>query len=403
MSTLNGATSSVTSAVGDFGGGTIGKGRNMMDGPRGLMPGEMDELVELVEGVFRPRMRQQFPTMYCEENVDHMRIIKVDGKIVCHVGVVVRDMILNGCRISVGSVGSVCTHEDYRKRGYAWLALEDTMDTCRTEGVDVLLVSGFRSLYRLHGCTHVGKVARYHVTRDMELPETEARPFRLDDLRAWSTLYRSEPVRFHRPHDDFRKLVAMQVPESRRRPLYSIWEGNRIVAYAVVEMNRSASVPGESLWLCEYAGSRRALLGAMRTWCEELHVQGVEVPVPAHDLELVGMLDSIGAGARYDSTGGTIAVIRYPALCRKLMPMFEECVGRRTAGRLNFQERDGGYVISLDSDEVVFDDVHDVARLIFGNPAGHDERTEITAQGALRDVLEIIFPVPRPEYGLNYI
>ena len=83
--------------------------------------------------------------------------------------------------------------------------------------------------------------------------------------------------------------------------------------------------------------------------------------------------------------------------------MFEEIVGRETARRLTFQERGGLYTIGLDGDEMVLDDAHDVARLIFGNPADRDERTEISAQGKLREVLESIFPIPRPEYGLSFI
>ena len=85
------------------------------------------------------------------------------------------------------------------------------------------------------------------------------------------------------------------------------------------------------------------------------------------------------------------------------MPMFEEIVGRETARRLTFWEQSGLYGISLDGDEVILDDAHDVARLIFGNPAGRDEHTEISAPGKLRDVLEAIFPIPRPEYGLSFI
>jgi GNAT superfamily N-acetyltransferase len=380
----------------------------MIDGPRGLMPDELDKLMtELISIVYNPSMREGFPTLFCEENAEHMRIIRVDGRIVSHIGIVVRDMILNGCRISVGNVGAVGTHEDYRKRGYAWSIFEDAMDKCRAEGVDMFLVSGFRSLYHLHGCTHVGRVARYHVPRDIEFPlepregEAHAEPFSPEHLPAWAALHRSEPVRFHRPYGDFEKLVAI-APSHRRRDRYSIWQGDRIAAYAVLGRSRDRE-GGKFVYLNEYAGSRRALLGAMQTWCEEFDVPGVGVPVPTHDVEFSGLLDSIGAKASYGSTGGTITILHFPRLCGKLRPMFEEIVGRETAQKLMFWEQGGLYGISLDGDEVVLDDGHDVARLIFGNPAGRDERTEISAPGELRDVLEAIFPIPRPEYGLSYI
>jgi len=387
----------------------------MIDGPRGLMPDELDKLMEdVVNGVYNPRMRGIFPTLFCEENVDHLRIIRVDGKIVSHIGIVVRDMVINGCRIAVGNVGAVCTHEDYRKRGYAWAIFEDAMHKFRAEGVDMFLVSGFRSLYRLHGCTHVGKVARYKVTRNMGLPEiaVEARPFDSVDLPAWATLHRGEPVRFHRPYDDFRKLTERS-PEHGRGFLYSIWKDDDITAYAVLGRSRDGGVH-----LDEYAGSRLALLSAVQAWCGEFNVpsflnkslqafskglQGIGIPVPMYDFELRNLLDSIGAEAKYDNTGGTITILHFPRLCSKLRPVFEEIVGCMTARKLTFQEQDGLYKIGLDSDEIVLDDAQDAARLIFGDPAGRDERTEISAQGELRDVIEAIFPIPRPEYGLSFI
>jgi len=376
----------------------------MIDGPRGLMPEELDKLMEdVVNIVYNPRMRGIFPTLFCKENADHLRIIGADGKIVSHIGVVVRDMIINGCRISVGNVGAVGTHEDYRKRGYAWAIFEDAMRKFRAEGVDMFLVSGFRSLYHLHGCTHVGKVTRYKVTSDMELPEidVETRPFSSADLPAWAALHRSEPVRFHRPYDDFRKLTE-RPPGHGRGFLYSMWEGGCITAYAALGKGKSDG--DEIVYLNEYAGSRRALMGAIRAWLKEFDVAFFSAPVPTHDTEFMVLLNSIGAEViGYSSTGGTITILNFPRLCRKLMPMFEEIVGCETAQELTFDERDGLYAIGLHDDEMVLDDAHDVARLIFGNPADRDERTQISAQGRLREVLEAIFPVPRPEYGLSFI
>lgn len=372
----------------------------MIDGPRGLMPDELDKLMEeLVNIVYSPNMRGAFPTLFCRENAEDLRIIKVDGRIVSHIGIVVRDMILNGCRISVGNVGAVCTHEDYRNRGYAWSIMEDAMEKFRAKGVDMFLISGFRNLYRLHGATHVGKVAQYHVKTDTKLPETgpEVQSFSPEDLPAWSALHRSEPVRFHRPYDDFQKLTSI-MPAHRGRRLYSIRENGRIAAYAVLVKSREGHG-----YLNEYAGSRWALTASLKALCEEASVPGIGVSVLPHDTGFGGLLESIGAEVSYGSTGGTIAILDFPRLCERLRPMFEETVGSETAQKMEFRERDGLYVISLGEDEVVIGDAHDAARLIFGDPPDRDERTEIAAQSRLSEVLDAIFPVPRPEYGLSYI
>ena len=372
----------------------------MVDGPRGLKPEELDDLTSgVVSVVFSPRMRGGFPTLFCPENAENLRIIKTEGKIVSHMGFVVRDMIINGCRISVGNVGAVCTLEDYRKRGYAWSIMEDAIEKYRSEGVDMLLVSGYRNLYRMHGCTHVGRVAGYHLTADMEIPEAgvEVRKFDLEDLPVWSKIYRNEGVRFHRPYDDFQKLT-MIMPEYRGKHLYSILQHNQIIAYAVCVKGRD-----DSVHLDEYAGSRQAVLGALHKLREEFGAPTIGVSVPRHDIEFAVLLDSVAGEPRYGNTGGTITILNFPQLCNKMRPLFEELVGQEIAQELVFEEQDGVYSVSLHDDRIVFDSSHDVARLIFGNPAGQDEQTEIPRQGKLSAILETIFPVSRPEYGLNYI
>lgn len=375
----------------------------MIDGPRGLMPEELGKLMEdVVSIVYSPRMLGHFPTLFCEENADHLRVIKTDGKIVSHIGIVVRDMIINGCRISVGNVGAVSTREDYRKRGFAWSIFEDAMDKFRANGVDAFLISGYRNLYRLHGATHVGNVKRYRLAPKMATPntKTESRPFKMDDTPAWASLYRSEPVRFHRPYNDFETLLERS-QEHGGGIRHSIWLGNRIIAYAVLGHRKSAD--SDFIYLEEYAGSRQALLEAFPTWFGEFETEFAHIGIPEHDIEFADLLDSAGELAGYGCTGGTIVILDFPRLCQRMMPMFEEIVGRETAQKLTFQEKDGSCIITLGDDSIVFDDAHDVARLVFGNPPDRDEKTEIPAQGKLGEVLKSIFPIPRPEYGLSYI
>jgi hypothetical protein len=375
----------------------------MIDGPRGAMPEELDEVCDLVGRVFNWTMRENFPTLFCKENVDNLRIIKADDKIVSHFGFVVRDMIINGCRISVGNVGAVGTDENYRKRGYAWSIMDDAMVKFRADGVDMFLVSGGRNLYIQHGCTNVGKVNSYAVNRGTPVPavKVESKPYTVDDLPAWSLLYRKEPVRFHRPYNDFLKLTTSGIVHRQNRSLRSIWSNDQTVAYVVLDRHNREGV--ESLHINEYAGSRKAILGSIPQWLDEYNVHRCIVSIPAHDVEFKWLLDTIGLEPWNGGTGGTITIINFPQLCMRLMPLFEEIIGTPTAQRLSFTERDGSYVIGLDGDEAVFNDAHDIARLIFGDPPGLEQPTKIPADGKLLEVIKAIFPVPRPEYGLSYI
>lgn len=381
-----------------------------MDGPRALKAQEMGALLELVNKIFaggRGRMAQAFPTLFCEENLHHSRVIVEDGKPVSHIGLVVRDMILNGCRISVGNVGVVCTDEAYRKRGYAGAILKDAIRTLREEGVDMLLVSGYRSLYDRHGCTYVGTVEHFKVTHDevarLASEETPLRFLDPDDLPRWVRLHQSEPVRFHRPLEDFDKFTAEGAVHRylrRERRFYSLWEDERIAAYLVVlveekEQERVARVS-------EYAGSRAVLSGSLKALLAELKVKRLSLSVPSHDEELSARLKRAGLTPSLRSAGGTISIIHFARLCDRLRPLFEERVGKLVADRLSFEAQDGAYRIAFGEEEWILNDVHDVARLIFGSPPG-SESPSPTIPESFGEVMDAIFPIPRPEYGLSYI
>lgn len=369
----------------------------------GAKPEELDELCELVGKVFSWQMRENFPTLFCNENTDNLRIIKEDGKIVSHFGFVIRDMIINGCRISVGNVGAVCTDENYRKKGYAWKILDDSMEKYRADGVDMFLISGGRSLYIQHGCTHVGKVNNYAIHRGTPIPriKVQASKYTADDLPAWSELYKREPIRFHRPYNDFLSLTTSGVVHRPNRSLYSISDGNHIIAYAVTDSHKREDT--ESLGLNEYAGSRKAILSVISQWFEEFGIDRCVVPVNLCDVEFNQIFSSMGIKPTYGSTGGTIVIINFPQMCEKLRPLFEEKVGTSTANSIKFSERDGKYVIGFDGKEAIISDPHDLARIIFGDPPGLETPTNIPVEGKLLDVIKAIFPIPRPEYGLSYI
>ncbi len=371
----------------------------MIDGPRGAKPEELDEIGILASKVFNWQMRENFPTLFCYDNLDNLRIIKTDNKVVSLIGVVVRDMVINGCRITVGNVGSVCTYDKYRNRGYAWMIFEDMMQKLRSDGVDMLLVSGYRSLYEKHGCTHIGNLKRYKIEEYLNFQETKIKikQFKISDLPRWASIHRNEPVRFHRPYNDFYKLTTEALKYRQNRSLYSIYEKDQILAYVVVDKGKS------EIGFNEYAGSRRAIFESIGLLKREFSADKVNISVPIHDTELACMLDSIGIKADYTSTSGTISILNFESLCKKLVPLFEEIVGSDIAKRLKFIEIRGSYMISLDDEEIKINDIHDLARLIFGKPLDKNISTELTIKGELKNILESIFPIPRPEYGLNYI
>ena len=55
----------------------------------------------------------------------------LDSGLVCHAGIFFRTVTWNGQKVHVGGVGQVATHPDCRRRGYASVALEASVQTMR--------------------------------------------------------------------------------------------------------------------------------------------------------------------------------------------------------------------------------------------------------------------------------
>ena len=109
-----------------------------MDGPRAIEPPEDEEIVDLINGLFREGtgqdVRTDYPLVYEPAMLKNRRIVKVDGKIVAHVPVLPREVVGGGDRFTVGMISATLTHPDYRHRGYATRCLRDCVRTMEEDG-----------------------------------------------------------------------------------------------------------------------------------------------------------------------------------------------------------------------------------------------------------------------------
>src|SRR5690348_8886220 len=127
-----------------------------MDGPRGARKEDLPSLRALTDLVMREGLVDQYVQLFNEDNYENLRICVEDGKCVSHVGMTEQGAVLLGCPIHAACIGGVCTHPDYRKRGFASASFDDAARKAREDGIDLMIVSGDRNLYRMRGCVHVG-------------------------------------------------------------------------------------------------------------------------------------------------------------------------------------------------------------------------------------------------------
>lgn len=100
-----------------------------MEGPRACKPDEVEEVFELIHGVFFPAgdrdVRNDYPLVYDPAVLNYRRIVKQDGRVVAHVPVAPRGVVADKDRFTIGLISATLTHPDYRHRGFATLCLQD--------------------------------------------------------------------------------------------------------------------------------------------------------------------------------------------------------------------------------------------------------------------------------------
>jgi predicted N-acetyltransferase YhbS len=123
------------------------------------------------------------------------RIIEIDGRVVSHVRVFHRQMLVRGMALPVGGVGSVATHPNYQERGLATALLRDAIEWMERAGYALsFLWTGLAPFYERLGwrvmlqaiyTAQAEEAARLSTTASVSV-----RPFADADLPAVARVYR---------------------------------------------------------------------------------------------------------------------------------------------------------------------------------------------------------------------
>lgn len=349
-------------------------------------------------------MAGDFPVLLSERNARNLRIFTDDGKAVALVGMLVRDVWLGGSRHRAATVGSVCTHADYRGQGLATRLMEDALATARRDGVDLFLISGSRGLYLRLGYLKVSGYRAYTIGRD-QLPARgpyTLSPWQPEDLPALVALHRAEPVRFVRPPEDF--LAILESGNVSEGPgntmLVRARKGGEPLAYFCYKTGGRHNEP-DALTVVEMAGSRAAAVHGFRMLLDERGARGLELHVPACDTEAIeqGRLRKWPFEPRaFRGTVGIVDPERFWEACR---PAFAEQLGAKRAARLSVSTQDG-IVIRYGDETLRLAGMGELTGLAF-QPRDLRGELALEADCELRAVLDELFPLPLMDYGLDYV
>jgi predicted N-acetyltransferase YhbS len=391
--------------------------------PRALQPTEWDQLNHVVSTVFRPSMFSDYPQLFNPENIDNLRVVAEDGKLVCHVGMTHRPATLFGCRIDVASIGAVATLDDYRGKGHASAAFQDACDTSARAGIDIMLISGGRGLYLRAGCRVVGLDHDFYLDDAATDRLASVRPpgggaFALVPLEAthiaeMRDLQTAESVRYIRRAEDWRMALDCGVVMNTASDFWGVRVGDLLVAYTIVHQPAKARRrEGDPTFarVVEFAGVRASVIAALpmlrRHYAVEqvrIHAQGSD-PVLARVLRLTTGVEGIESGF-----SGTLRVINFSQLMERCRPLLAERIGHGATEGLVFEadapagSADGGFTFRRGSQTVRVKDLGSLATFLFGARKPAESDSAPTGDEALLNDLRAAFPLPVPWYGISYV
>lgn len=366
-----------------------------MEGPRPVRVDELPSLALLVDSVFMKgregAMFGHFPALFGAHNARNCQVFVDDGRVVSHFGMIQRWACIDGCTVRVACVGAVSTYEAYRGLRLASRLFDAARQQALEDGVDFMLISGDRDLYRRAGATPVGIDWTARIAREQaeawRLPGITLAALRREDVPACAALYAQRTARFVRPWEDWHNLLAHGRADAREVITIVVrWHGT-ICGYFVLPETTIETVTDT----IEFAGEPLVLRAAFAPLMDNRGFNELFLRLQHGDTVLSGLFARDGVSLEPVKTGGTLLILNFNQLAQRLRPAMEARTNAETAAQIGIREDNG--VFRFQSPDAEFStDRSGAARALFGHPE----------DPPLPGTLGKVFPLPTLWYGINY-
>jgi len=297
---------------------------------RALRQAETSEVIELMCAAFGEGIRPGATAGHSGEmgpELERCRVLVEAGRLVSYVRVADRTIRIGKCAVRMGGVGGVCTHPDYRRRGYSEAVLRDAVAYMERAGYHLSL------LYtRFHG--HYGKVGwaplpaehKFRVVPPPKPPQVET-PYRVRDFDEQRDL--QAVMRIYDQHNARRTLTTVRTEAYWRDPglrgmgILPRWVAERdgeVVAY--IQADKAIREVG---YLAGHVEALRALAARVFEHARRANWEIVQGVVPENH-PFVEMVRQVG-GRRIGHElreGMMMRVIRLAALLQEIAPELQD-------------------------------------------------------------------------------
>lgn len=269
-----------------------------LEGPMHPSISEIERTLNLINSVFRlpygdpPDMRELFPLLFSEENLENLWIYCDDGVPVSHVGFLPGTAVIHGRELPIVWVGSVCTKREYRSHGLATKLLEKGFSKFSQHDFAVSLISGRGKLYERLNCKVVGSYSKIILSLEDIALNREISIYQNWEASDLLECYRSKNVRWKRNEKEFSKLLAAQ-SYSRvlgYTPRIFAFGSSQVQCYWNIAIPPSSS-PQKVPKVIEYAGKDQQLVHSLPRLHQKLGIKQLEVPVPPWKQSFVEQLE----------------------------------------------------------------------------------------------------------------
>ncbi len=331
-----------------------------------LLPSQLKEAVALADRVFKPEdgsMGKNFPLLFSKENAQNILVVEENGRIVSMVGIMFVQAQIFSSRLKIALVGSVCTDEAFRKRGYSTRLMYKAEKISLENNAALMMIHGDNSIYRNFGAVDTGRYFTVTVKANSvrEISTLTFRKARYSDIDRMMVWHSREPIRFIRPPERFKIFHKTQ----------HAWDGKAETfindfSYITVVKRKKFSDCIES------AGEPKAIVDLVHAFSSE------NGPIIMHMDPVKGaMLKPFLGTLKPRKFLGTMKVLSKELLIEQLKDYFEEALSKLDRNHL------------LDK-LMEFDNLSEFTNAVFG-----EEERKINSH---------ILPIPLPDYhGMDYI
>jgi len=134
-----------------------------------LRPEEYSEMMRFLEKSYR-HSREYFQTRYPHVwrrdtvQYDNKIVLKLDDKIVSHVGIFPLTMVVGKAKVNIGGIGAVATLQEYRGRGFMTKLMKAAIRKMKADGYSLSILWGDRQRYGHFGYETVGRLTLFRVS-----------------------------------------------------------------------------------------------------------------------------------------------------------------------------------------------------------------------------------------------